>query len=155
MERSLDENNYDDAQLITISVPLTKISYYNNSTQFERVDGQIELNGVQYKYVKRRLYNDSAELVCIPNGVAMKLLSAKNDFFKVVNDIQHKENKKGGSGLSKNISADYLSSDHHFFLKGLCFAAQSWMPYSKGFAPFNFSSVIENPPEKSSLVRCI
>lgn len=155
LEAELDENNYEDAQLITISVPLTKISYYNNSTQFERVDGQMEINGVQYKYVKRRFYNDSAELICIPNKAVMRLLSAKNDFFKVVNDLQHKENKKSASGLSKNISPDYLSDDHDTLLKGLYFTATSWMPYSTWFTPFNFSPVIENPPEESSQLRYI
>lgn len=150
LEAQLDENNYDESQLVAITIPVTKLSYYNNSTLFERVDGQLEINGVQYKYVKRRLYNDSVELICVPDQTAMKLSNAKNDFFKVVNDIQHKENKKSGSGLSKNISADYLTVNHHFLLDPLYFTASSWMPYYADTTPFNFSSVIENPPEKTS-----
>jgi maltodextrin utilization protein YvdJ len=150
LESRLDENNYDDSQLISITIPVTKLSYYNNSILFERVDGQLEINGVQYKYVKRRLYNDSVELMCIPNQTAIRLSNAKNDFFKVINDIQHKENRKTGSGLSKNISADYLTFNQHFLLMPLYLTASSWMPYSAGAAPFNFSAVIENPPEKTS-----
>jgi hypothetical protein len=150
LEAQLDENNYDESQLISITIPVTKLSYYNNSILFERVDGQLEINGVQYKYVKRRLYNDSVELICIPDQTAMKLSNARNDFFKIVNDIQHKENKKSGSGLSKNISADYLTVNHHFLLSALYLTSSSWMPYSAEITPFNFSSVIENPPEKTS-----
>jgi hypothetical protein len=101
LEARLDENNYDESQLISLKVPATHLSYYNSSTQFERVDGQIELNGVQYKYVKRRLLNDSLELLCIPNQTAMRLHSAKNEFFRLVNDLQHNgQGKKSGSSKS-------------------------------------------------------
>ncbi|MBN9379378.1 MAG: hypothetical protein J0H74_01350 [Chitinophagaceae bacterium] len=88
LEASLDKDRYDESQLISIKVPSSHLSYYNSNTQFERVDGQIEVKGIQYKYVKRRLYNDSLELLCIPNHDAMKLQTARNQFFQLVNDIQ-------------------------------------------------------------------
>ena len=88
LEARLDEARYDESQLISIKVPSSHLSYYNSSTQFERVDGQIEVGGVQYKYVKRRLYNDSLEMLCIPNYAAMTIQTARNQFFQLVNDIQ-------------------------------------------------------------------
>src|SRR5260370_348016 len=88
LEARLDEDRYDESQLISIKVPSSHLSYYNSTAQFERVDGQIEVGGVEYKYVKRRLFNDSLELLCIPNHAAMKLQTARNQFFQLVNDIQ-------------------------------------------------------------------
>ena len=95
LEARLDENKYDESQLISLKIPVRYISYYNNSTSFERVDGQIEINAVQYKYVKRRLFKDSLEVLCIPNQTAMKLKATQNEFFKFSNDLQ--QEKKPGS----------------------------------------------------------
>ena len=110
LEARLDEDRYDESELISIKVPSTHLSYYNSSTQFERVDGQIEVGGVQYKYVKRRLFNDSLELLCIPNHTAMNLQTARNQFFQLVNDIQQHngQGKKSDQSLSKTFSpTDY------------------------------------------------
>jgi hypothetical protein len=110
LETRLDENRYDESELISIKVPSSHLSYYNSSTQFERVDGQIEVGGVQYKYVKRRLYNDSLELLCIANHAAMNQQTARNQFFQLVNDIQQHngQGKKSDHSTSKNFSpTDY------------------------------------------------
>jgi len=155
LEQHLDENNYDESGLITITVPLVNISYYNNSTQFERVDGQVEINGVQYKYVKRRLYNDSVELICIPNQKAMNLCSIKNEFFKLVNDIQHKENKKNSPSFSKNVLNDYLIFHHSFEWNHMLSYSFDWRSLPDESMSSHFSPVVENPPEKFSLLSCI
>ena len=90
MIASLDENNYSDADLISIKVPGVHLSSYVNSQEFQRVDGTIEIEGVQYNYVKRRYTEDgSLELLCIPNNTSTHLQTAKNEFFKLVNDLQH------------------------------------------------------------------
>jgi len=110
LEARLDQDRYDESELISIKVPSTHLSYYNSSTQFERVDGQIEVGGVQYKYVKRRLFNDSLELLCIPNHAAMSLQTARNQFFQLVNDIQQHngQSKKADHSTSKSFSpTDY------------------------------------------------
>ncbi|MDP4150455.1 MAG: hypothetical protein Q8927_08820 [Bacteroidota bacterium] len=118
LEASLDNNNYDESQLIDVKVPSAHLTYYNSSEQFERVDGQIEIGGVQYKFVKRRLYNDSVEMLCIPNHTAMHLQAARNDFFKQVNDLQqHNNGKKAGphSDNSKSpAGSDYYAANNDF-----------------------------------------
>jgi len=112
LEAQLDDNQYDESQLISIKVPAEHLAYYTSSNRFERVDGQVDVNGIEYKYVKRRLYNDSVELLCIPNQTAMRLHSAKDEFFKLVNDLQHQgQGKKADAhpGSSKNFSLDYYT----------------------------------------------
>jgi len=111
LEARLDTDRYDESQLISIKVPSSRLSYYNSTTQFERVDGQIEVGGIQYKYVKRRLFNDSIELLCIPNHTAMRLQTARNQFFQLVNDIQQhngQSKKSDAHAASKGFSpTDY------------------------------------------------
>lgn len=84
--QQLDEEQYDDAQLIEMKVPLP-MPYQTNWAEFERYNGEIEINGVHYNYVKRKVYNDTLILMCIPNHNKMKLNSAKEQFFSLVNDI--------------------------------------------------------------------
>ena len=121
LEARLDSQNYDESQLLLIKVPATHLSYYNASRQFERVDGQIEIAAVQYKYVKLRLFNDSLELLCIPNHTAMRLRSAKNAFFSFVNNLQPDgQNKKNGahSGPFKNFAPEKYTIQTHFHIDG-------------------------------------
>ena len=113
MVAGLDQNNYTDADLISIKVPAKHLSSYVNSKEFQRVDGQIEIGGVQYNYVKRRFVDDSIELLCIPNKTATSLQTAKNEFFKLVNDLQHPgQSKKSDQHNSsfKGFSAEYFSN---------------------------------------------
>ena len=107
LEASLDRNEYDESQLISIKISVNDLSYYNSSASFERVDGTIEVNGIQYKYVKRRIFKDSLELLCIPNMTAMKLRKSTNDFFRQVNDLQQTNQNKKHNTTTRDISKDY------------------------------------------------
>ena len=113
MVATLDENNYTDADLISIKVPAIHLSSYVNSQEFQRVDGSIEIEGVQYNYVKRRYTADgSLELLCIQNKTATHLQTAKNEFFKLVNDLQHPgQSKKSDQHNTsfKGFNAEYYS----------------------------------------------
>jgi hypothetical protein len=145
----LDNNRYDESQLITIKIPVTSLPYYNNSKSFERTDGQIEISGVEYNYVKRRIYNDSLELVCIPNKVAMKLHSAKDDFFKLVNDLQYGQTKKANSHNNsyKNFSLDNYTVNDLFSLNIIDrIISKNHFYYSENIS-FDFSSTDEHPPD--------
>ena len=111
LEARLDRHDYDESQLISIKVPISNLAYYNSSNSFERVDGHIDLNGVRYNYVERRLKGDSLELMCIPNTTAMDLQKGKNDFFRQVNDLQQQnQSKKGNTSLTKNSTQDYTNT---------------------------------------------
>ncbi len=108
LEARLDRHDYEDSELTSIKIPLTTLSYYNGSTTFERVNGQVELNGTHYDYVKRRIFKDSLELLCIPNTTVTSLQKAKNDFFRQVNDLnQQNQGKKNSSSPVKDFSKDY------------------------------------------------
>jgi hypothetical protein len=113
----LDHHNYTDRDLISIKVPAVHLSSYVNSTEFVRVDGKVEIGGVQFNYVKRRYIQDSIELLCIPNQKSTRLQSAKDEFFKLVNDLQHPgQSKKTDqhSNTFKGFNADYYAESNRF-----------------------------------------
>ena len=115
LEVALDDNNYDESQLIELKVPVN-LPYQTSWSSYQRYDGEIEISGVKYKYVKRKLANDTLYLKCIPNTKEMKLQTAKNDFFKNNNDIA--QNTSGKSDNSKSVTLKKLISeyDEHSFL---------------------------------------
>ena len=109
LETKLDKNDYNDDELIEIKVPL-QLPYQLNWKSFERFDGEIDVDGKHYKYVKRKIYNDSLVLLCLPNKDKQNLEKAKHDYFKVVNDLDGSSQKKseGGTASLKNFFGEYF-----------------------------------------------
>lgn len=122
MVANLDQNNYSDTDLISIKVPAAHLSSYVNSKEFQRVDGQIEIGGIRYNYVKRRFFEDSIELLCIPNKTATQIRTAKDEFFKLVNDLQHpgqtKKTDQHGNSF-KGFCAEYFANMQTYAIQDL------------------------------------
>lgn len=109
LEASLDKHQYNDADLISIKVPLS-MPYQTVQSNYERVDGEIKIDGKIYKYVKRRIVNGELELLCLPDQNKMRLQDAKNNFFKTTNDIATNNDKKSDNtktNIFKNLTSDY------------------------------------------------
>jgi len=86
LESKLDTEDYDESQLISVKT-VFPVPYFVSTNTFERWSGEIEIDGILYKYVKRRFFSDSVELLCIPNSGAEQLKSAKHDYFRIANDL--------------------------------------------------------------------
>ena len=110
LEALLDNNSYDDSQLMELKIPV-HLPYQNSWTTFERYNGEIEIEGVMYKYVKRKLSNDTLYLMCIPNTKKMHLETAKNDFFKISNDLM--QNNSSKNLVTRNSVYKYLQTDYN------------------------------------------
>lgn len=93
LEKKVDQNKYDESDLITIKTKLN-LPYYTGSEQFERVYGSINIDGNNYQYVKRRVHNDTLELLCLPNQEKTKLQQAHNELTKFFTDGQTSTPKK-------------------------------------------------------------
>ena len=93
LEVSLDNHQYDESQLIELKVPV-HLPYQVNWASYKRYNGEITLNGVKYNYVERKLANDTLYLKCIANAEDMRLQSAKNEFFKLSNNLLQNNNPK-------------------------------------------------------------
>lgn len=108
----LDREEYNTSDLIEIKIPLAT-TYPSNWSGEERYDGDIEFNNQHYRYVKRKLVNDSLVFYCIPNEDKLQLNAARDQFFSLVNDINQEENHPAPvskSALVKSITTEYPSS---------------------------------------------
>lgn len=149
LEASLDQNNYDETALISLKVPLTSLAYFNSTSGYERVTGQIEISGVHYQYVKRRIYGDSMEVLCIPNMASLKLQTAKNEFFRQVNDLQQQnQGKKNSSHPVKDNSKDYRPAPAAIVVPdALDETVRVKSLHAPSRLPSVYAPIAENPPE--------
>ena len=155
LEANLDRNTYDGSQLISIKIPITSLSYSNPSTGFERVDGQIEIGGIQYKYVSRRIFGGSLEYRCIPNQAAVRQQTAANEFFRQVNDLQQPtapgKKAPSNSGVYKGFAKEYCSHPLYGLIRGI--QAIRVIKRSRSAVdplPSRYAPVAGNPPEAAA-----
>jgi len=151
LEANLDQNKYDESALISIKVPLTSLSYYTSSPGYERVNGQIDINGIRYQYVKRRIYGDSLEVLCLPNITSMKVRTASNDFFRRVNDLQQQnQGKKNSSHSTKDNSKDYRPAASGVIVPDALakVVIKVTSLYGPSQLPSIYAPTAENPPEQ-------
>lgn len=151
MELALDQNDYSEDQLISIKQP-TNLPYYQNSKTFQRIDGEIEIAGIYYKYVKCRIYNDSLELLCIPNSGKMKIQAAKADFSKLASDFQQSSNKKKSPADSKSFKKTLSEFEEQqvattFQKKAVPF---TYIIKNNLFVNSLFTRSVEQPPDHSA-----
>ena len=115
----IEENDYDASYLVTIKTPIN-LPYYANNPQFERVDGEIVIKGIVYQYVQRRIYNDSLELKVIPNQDRLHIKNAREDFYKLAQDLSNTGTDKKsipiGKSMTKLLSFDYIEQDNSWHL---------------------------------------
>ncbi len=114
LESKIDHAQYDESTLMEIKIPLNAPYLSGNSTVFQRFYGEIELKGIHYQYVKRKVVNGELVLLCIRNENKNRIRNSGVDFFKLVNDIHHstqgKENSAGSSG--KSFTTEYKEQNN-------------------------------------------
>lgn len=150
LEISLDNNNYDEEELISIKSPIS-LPYYNNNSNFSRAYGEVEVNGIIYQYVKSRIFNDSLELLCIPNISKQQLLTAKNNFSHIIFDVQNKSGAKN-SGKEKQGSLVKLISEYEKTVGWVVILSSIELSYKYNITNCNnrgvlFKATIEQPPD--------
>ena len=119
LEALIDNNAIDDSQLTELKIPVN-LPYQANWTSYQRYDGEVELNGTIYKYVKRKLSHDTLYLMCIDNSKKMRLESAKDEFFKISNDLaqnDHSKKSDNTKSVSKNLQSVYFETSLEMNIK--------------------------------------
>ncbi|HEU0064846.1 MAG TPA: hypothetical protein VFQ58_07435, partial [Flavisolibacter sp.] len=102
LEASLDKNEYNEDDLITIKVPIT-LPYQTDMKDFERIDGEITINGMIYKYVKKKIEQGQLVLKCLPDQQKMQLQTGKDEFFKLANEFAQYNQTKHSNHKNQSI----------------------------------------------------
>ena len=150
LEAKLDQNDYDASQLFEIRVPLN-LPYHNDWQEFERYNGEIEVNGIHYKYVKRKVEKGEMVLLCLPNNEKQNLLSARDQFFKLVNDLQQnnsgKKSDQGSPNTIKTFNFEYRPENNDWAIGPLNPLKQAHTPENMTLVSRLFKLTPEQPPE--------
>lgn len=111
---SIDKDSCDNAEFLTLNVDLD-MPYLAENTSFERVNGEIEVDGMIYKYVKRKISNGQLVLLCLPDQKKTNIKSARDQYFSIANSLaSHTGSKQQApkASVEKNVTGDY---DQHLF----------------------------------------
>ena len=109
MESRLDKDQYDVNDLISITVPLDN-PYQLEQRNFQRIDGEFNFQGKNFKYVKRKVTDGKLILLCIPDARKMILKKGKAEYGNAANDLAGTSKGSSRSGTQKSFSGnDYIS----------------------------------------------
>jgi len=106
--RQADRNQYGHSDVLLVKIPL-HLPYYGNQGSYERCDGELEVNGIHYNYVKQKIEQDTMYLVCLPNQSKTKLYNEKSDYTKLLNDIPAGKKSGESINLKKSFASEYNS----------------------------------------------
>jgi hypothetical protein len=122
----IDLNDYNESELIEMRVSLN-LPYQNDQAQFERVNGEIEINGQHYNYVKRRIEKGQLVVMCIPNHGKTRIENSKDDYFKLINDLQQngdsRKTEKSTSTAFKALFSEYNAETNNWSITSPVIAA--------------------------------
>lgn len=148
-EQKIDNKQYDANALIEVRAPVS-LPYQTDWKEFERVNGEITINGMHYKYVERKLEAGEMIYKCIPDESKARLVNARENFFKLVNDLQNQQEQKSGKQPApsyKTFSFDYCDQLSNWSLTAL----DKWkQPFNYTFSatPLSAHTIkAEQPPE--------
>ena len=109
MEARLDQDQYNENELVVLKVPLYN-PYQLEQKSFERINGEININGKIFKYVKRRVSDGNLILLCIPDNHKNILKKAKSDYENASIDLTCNGKNSGRPGTQKSFSAsEYIN----------------------------------------------
>lgn len=145
LEKKLDKQDYSDDELLSIKTKLN-LPYYTSSVEFERTYGSVNIKGVVYEYVKKRVYNDTLELLCLPNKAKTKLQEAKNELTKSSADGQASLPVKKGPSTLK-ISLPDFCQPLPAFTTVITEANTAYPSQNELFAFADHSRQQERPPQ--------
>ncbi|XHR96810.1 hypothetical protein ACFJIV_09195 [Mucilaginibacter sp. UC70_90] len=100
--KEIYENKVDATKLVEIKIPvhLPKIHSWNG---YVRDQGQLQLKGVYYNYLRYKVTQDTMSFICIANSVKTRLVNANLIIAKEISDVPL--SKKTHDSSQKKINA--------------------------------------------------
>jgi len=142
----LDNNKYNEADLIQIKFPLN-MPYTVDHKTYERCDGNIVVNGVQYNYVKRSISNDTLYLYCVPNQQKTALSNSKTEYAKQSSDIPSSKKSEQPTAKQGNVLSEYNTSIHQYSFPALINSENTFSVFKNGNTSIGFLIKPAQPPE--------
>lgn len=145
LETLIDNNEYNDAELIEMRVALN-MPYQQRYTEFERHYGEINIDGKVYSYVKRKIEGDLLILKCIPNEQKQELKHKSDDITKSNTGGTSDTNKKNSSSL-KIFGGEYDDKGYSFSLPSLGTLSVNYISINCDLAQKGYLHTPQQPPD--------
>lgn len=100
--KEIYDNKVDSQKLLELKVPVN-MPTIQDWTEYEHIEGQIQLNNAYYNYVRLKMTRDTMYLICLPNDVKTNLMKANVIMAKNVNDVPL---SKKGANIPSTKKAD-------------------------------------------------
>jgi len=149
MVAQLDNNEYDQSALVSIKISARQLVYYNESVEFKRVDGVIMVDGVTYRYVKRRFFADSIELLCLPDAAEIRMIQVRDDLADRISNF-HFPPAKGRPGL--NLQKTYSPAALRFLIRPLNPRVVCPAAFNEPSPPSGHERPTERPPDNGTIL---
>lgn len=148
LEARLDLNDYNESELLEMRVPLN-MPYQVQSSGFERIDGEIEIRGLHYKYVKRKIENGELVLLCVPNHGKMQLQHASGTYYQLVNDLQNsaQNNNSQPAPSIKNPVTEYWQQQNDWVIQAFEGVTHEYVTATKLMPATPVITTPAQPPE--------
>jgi hypothetical protein len=140
----LDAERYSENDLVVLTIPMT-LPYPIHNGGYQRVDGEFDHNGVDYKLVKQKLENDTLFIVCFKDKESSKIKSALSEFSKVANNVP--AGSKQALNFLGKLYKDFRSTEFKLIMKSRSIYERTYYALnpSEVIAP---SISIDSPPPK-------
>ena len=141
-----EESKLEAIKVATVLPPYTYVS-----DTYETVNGEVDVDGMTYKYVKRKIFKDSIEFLCIAHVEKKRLENAREEFFKLSNDLQNATNQKKNTNTLqiKPISFEYCSLTESYNFLELKESPRSFCGILTPFKSILLSGSLDHPPEET------
>lgn len=143
----LDKHQYTDADLITLTIPLS-MPYLTDTKDFESKAGEIIIKGKVYHYVKQKISQGNLVLKCLPDEQQTQLQNARVEFFKLANELQNSTSNNTGhsSQVIKIIISDYLKTDNNISAVAVNYPSTNFCENYFALLQKGQTSIPEQPP---------
>lgn len=88
LRAKVEEENFDEAEIIEISVPLN-LPYTSDWQYWQPVSGTIQLDGIPYNYIAQKLTSGRMYYRCLPNVAKKLAINARDEFLKLAYNLTH------------------------------------------------------------------
>lgn len=85
MSRTLDADQHDDNQTLTLKIPVS-LPYVADQSDFQRVDGKFKHGGQSYRLLKQKYSKDTLTVVCVRDYENERISEALSNYVKTFID---------------------------------------------------------------------
>jgi hypothetical protein len=151
LEQNFAQGNYNPQSLIELSVAVN-LPYTTDWTEWENTEGNIEIDGILYRYVQRKMQDGRLYVRCLPHAEKQMVLSARDQFVKL--SLSMESGTESKKGQSQKISISNFIGDYDDNMITTRFACPA--PLVPGFSLVpaqalteQYYTLITPPPELS------